>query len=309
MNRKTFIGAGMVGSLALALVYAAGPALSPHDFNRYSVLTSAGPDEPEAAVMRKIQRLVWAEHIVRKDENSAGQIAQAYGTTSMSLQATNNDELLVLNAGRKLVVLNKNGQLYEVRKGTETLNQIVARYHRDRHQALKFKETIVASNKLPGSALLSDYEFNRGQRLLVPKVSMSFDTYRFPFQGWGWGRISSRFGSRYHPLLKRRRFHEGLDIAKPWGTPVYPARSGKIVEAGWTEGYGQLIVIRHADGATTRYGHLSKIYIRVGETVQRGRTMIGRVGSTGLATGPHLHFEVRDRSGRAVNPGTKIGRR
>jgi murein DD-endopeptidase MepM/ murein hydrolase activator NlpD len=70
-----------------------------------------------------------------------------------------------------------------------------------------------------------------------------------------------------------------------------------------------IIVIRHKGGETTRYGHLSKIYVKAGQLVQRGRTLIGRVGSTGLSTGPHLHFEVRDKNGRAVNPQTKIGRR
>jgi murein DD-endopeptidase MepM/ murein hydrolase activator NlpD len=257
----------------------------------------------------KIRRLVWTQHVVGKGETSVARLAQMYNTTPMSLQTTNNDELLILNPGRKLIVHNKDGKLYEVRKATETLDQIVARYHRDRQQALMFKEKIIEANDLPGSALLTDYEFSKGQRVLLPKVSETWDTYRFPFSGWGWGRISSRFGARYHPLLKRTKFHEGLDIAKPWGTPVYPARSGKVVEAGWTEGYGQLLVIRHSDGATTRYGHLSKIYVKVGDIVQRGKTLIGRVGSTGLSTGPHLHFEVRDRSGRAVNPGSKIGRR
>jgi murein DD-endopeptidase MepM/ murein hydrolase activator NlpD len=299
--------AAALGSLLPAAAAAGG--LSPYDFTRYSVLTPAGPAQPEAAVVRKISRLIWAEHVIVKGENSAYQLAQDFGTTPMSLQATNNDELLILSPGRKLIVHNKNGQLYEVRKATTTLDDIVRLYHRDRQQALKFKEAIIVANKLPGSALLSDYEFNKGDRVLLPKVSVTFDTYRFPFQGWGWGRISSRFGNRYHPLLKRTKFHEGLDIARAWGTPVYPARSGKVVEAGWTEGYGQLIVIRHSDGATTRYGHLSKIFVKSGDIVQRGRTLIGKVGSTGLSTGPHLHFEVRDRNGRAVNPGSKIGRR
>lgn len=291
-------------------VWGSGPgAALPYDFARFSVLTPVGPEEPSPALVHAVHRLVWADHVIVKGENSSHQIAKTYGTTPMSLQATNNDELLILNPGRKIVVHNKNGQLYEVRRATETLDQIVARVHRDRQQALKYKQVVVMANKLPGVALLGDFWFYKGQRVLLPNVSVSFDTYRFPFQGWGWGRISSRFGNRYHPLLKRKRFHDGLDIARPWGTPVYPARSGRVTEAGWNEGYGQIIVIRHADGATTRYGHLSKISVKVGEIVQRGKTLIGRVGSTGLSTGSHLHFEVRDRSGKAVNPGAKIGRR
>lgn len=301
-----FLAAGFLAA-AFAAAPPAGP--TPHDWSRFSVATPAGPEEPVPEVVRRIKRLVYAEHRVARGEYSVWKLASAYGTTMMSLQATNNNELLYPSPGLRLVVHNKVGQLYEVRKERETLDAIVAKYHRDPGQALKFKESIVYANRLPGSALLGDYDLPKGAKLLLPKVTVSFDTYRFPFTGDGWPRISSRFGSRYHPVLKRKRFHEGLDIPKPWGTPVVPARSGKVVQAGWTEGYGMLIVIQHSDGATTRYGHLSKINVKPGDIVKRGRTVIGRVGSTGLSTGPHLHFEVRNRKGTPVNPGAKIGRR
>jgi murein DD-endopeptidase MepM/ murein hydrolase activator NlpD len=301
----------MIGILLTLLIGSgaqAGPSSIPAQaFERYSVLTPAGPAEPSPELIRSLDRLVWTQHSVIKGEYGAEQIAKKYGTTAMSLQVTNNDELYVLNPGRKMIVLNKNGQLYEVKKATETLDRIIATVHRDKAQAFKYKQLVVAVNRLPGVALLEDYELVKGQRLLLPNVTRSWDSYHFPIVGPI--RISSGFGSRYHPLLKRRRMHDGLDIAKPWGTPVYPARSGTVTEAGWSEGYGQLIVIRHADGMTTRYGHLSKMYVKAGQSVQRGKTLIGRVGSTGLSTGPHLHFEVRDRNGKAVNPGAKIGRR
>ncbi len=298
----------LLAALLSSGAFAQAPAL-PEAFAKYSVLTPAGPDEPDPALFKKLHRLVWAVHKVTKADANLGLLAKEYSTTTMSLQATNDDELLILNPGRKVVVLNGNGELYQVRKATETLSHIVRRYHADPRAALRFKEAVVAANKLPGSALLVDWEFKKGDRVLLPKISVNFDTYRFPFAGWGWGRISSTFGERYHPILHRTRFHDGLDIAKPWGTPVYPARSGRVIQAGWSEGYGELIVIRHSDGATTRYGHLSKILVKVGQLVQRGKTLIGRVGSTGLSTGPHLHFEVRDRNNHPVNPKTKIGRR
>lgn len=305
-RERLALAALLLGAGALAV--AASPGAAVFEPGRVSVLTPAGPEEPAPALLARLKRLVYAEHRIARGEYSISLLAKAYGTTVMSLQATNNNELLYPSPGMKVTVHNKVGQLYEVRKGTESLSRIVARFHRDPRQAAKFREAVVAANRLPGSALLSDYEFPRGKRLLLPNVTVNFDTYRFPFTG-GWPRISSRFGSRYHPLLKRRRFHDGLDIAKPWGTPVVPARSGAVVEAGWREGYGMMIVIRHSDGATTRYGHLSKISVKPGDIVTRGKTLIGRVGSTGLSTGPHLHFEVRDRNGRPVNPGAKIGRR
>jgi murein DD-endopeptidase MepM/ murein hydrolase activator NlpD len=126
--------------------------------------------------------------------------------------------------------------------------------------------------------------------------------YHIPFAWTSWPRISSSFGRRFHPLLHRLAFHRGIDLPRPYGTPVFPARTGRVLAAGWASGYGLVVVIEHPDGFTTRYGHLSRITVRPGADVEAGRTLIGYVGSTGLSTGPHLHFEVRDSSGAAVNP-------
>lgn len=288
--------------------YAAEPGwnVGPADFARYSVLTPSGPPEPDPEVFKKIKSLVYAEHKVQKGEYSAWHLAKTYNTTAMSLQTTNNDELILLYPGKKVTVHNKDGLLYEVKKGSETLDAIVNRFRRDAKERKALKDSVIIVNKLPGSALLQEFTFSKGDRVLLPKISIAFDTYRIPVEGV---RVSSRFGFRTHPITKKKKFHEGMDIPKPWGTPVYPARSGTVVEAGWHGGYGQLITIRHTDGFTTRYGHLSKILVNVGQFVHRGKTMIGRVGSTGLSTGPHLHWEVRTPNGKALNPGAKIGRR
>ncbi len=311
-SARPVLSAGCVAAvLALAVTVGvrAQSAVSHLDWNRFSVLTPSGPEEPSPEFFKKVKKLVYSEHRIAKGEYSAWHLAKKYGTTAMSLQTTKGEEMLILYPGMKVWVHNKDGMLYEVKKDSQTLDEIVGRFHREPRAAQRFKESVVAANRLPGRALLGEFTFERGQRLLLPKISMVFDTYRFPFAGGGPTRISSRFGYRYHPILQRRKLHEGLDLPKPWGTPVYPARSGKVIEAGWKEGYGQIVIIRHADGATTRYGHLSKVHVRAGQVVERGKTLIGRVGSTGLSTGPHLHFEVRDRNGKAVNPGAKIGRR
>lgn len=113
-------------------------------------------------------------------------------------------------------------------------------------------------------------------------------------------RISSTFGTRVHPIKKTRRHHNGIDYAATEGTAVMAAGDGKVVSAGWRGGYGKAIVIRHASGTETLYGHLSKIGVVADQTVTAGR-VIGNVGSTGQSTGPHLHYEVR-RGGRAVDP-------
>ncbi|MBI4057692.1 MAG: M23 family metallopeptidase [Elusimicrobia bacterium] len=140
-----------------------------------------------------------------------------------------------------------------------------------------------------------------------PCRSIGF-AYLIPFRSERWPKISSPFGLRFHPVLKYTRFHEGWDLPKPHGTAVYPSRNGRVVFAGWRSGYGKILEIRHADGVITRYGHLSEIHVRVGQWVRQGKNLIGRVGSTGLSTGPHLHFEVRDARGVPLDPYQKMGR-
>jgi murein DD-endopeptidase MepM/ murein hydrolase activator NlpD len=112
--------------------------------------------------------------------------------------------------------------------------------------------------------------------------------------------ITSGFGVRFHPILKVYRPHHGVDYGAPYGSPVYAVAEGVVKKAGWMGGYGKVVIIKHSNGFETLYGHLSSILVKVGERVEQGR-MIGRVGSTGLSTGPHLHFEVR-KNGKLVNP-------
>lgn len=114
------------------------------------------------------------------------------------------------------------------------------------------------------------------------------------------GRITSGFGLRMHPLLRYMRMHKGIDIGAPWGTPVYAAISGVVRVAGRSAGYGNLIKLDHGGGIASGYGHLSRILVRPGQQVARGQ-QIGAVGSTGMSTGPHLHWEVW-KNGVAVNP-------
>jgi len=103
--------------------------------------------------------------------------------------------------------------------------------------------------------------------------------------------ISSLFGSRVHPVTGQVRFHQGTDLAAAEGTPVVAAFSGRVEIAGQMGGYGLIVVISHGDTHETRYAHLSEILVKTGQEIRQG-TVIGLVGSTGLATGPHLHFEI-----------------
>ncbi|MBW4693673.1 MAG: peptidoglycan DD-metalloendopeptidase family protein [Lyngbya sp. HA4199-MV5] len=114
------------------------------------------------------------------------------------------------------------------------------------------------------------------------------------------GEITSGFGWRVHPILGYQRFHSGLDFGADYGTTINASDSGTVIFAGWYGGYGNAVIIDHGGGITTLYGHASELYVSEGQTVQRGQP-IAAIGSTGLSTGPHLHFEVRQ-NGDPVDP-------
>ena len=114
------------------------------------------------------------------------------------------------------------------------------------------------------------------------------------------GRISSSYGMRMHPLLGFLRMHKGMDIAAPYGSPIYAAVDGVVAFAGRSGGYGNLVKLAHRGGLASGYGHMSRIAVSPGERVRQGE-VIGYVGSTGNSTGPHLHWEVW-RNGTTINP-------
>ena len=128
---------------------------------------------------------------------------------------------------------------------------------------------------------LQIYEAALRERARVPSI--------WPVEG----ESTDSFGVRGNPFGGGgAEFHPGQDIAAPRGTPVLAPAEGVVVEAGWKNGYGQTVVLDHGNGLTTRYGHLSKIEVTMGQELKRG-DQLGQVGSTGRSTGPHLHYEVR----------------
>lgn len=116
--------------------------------------------------------------------------------------------------------------------------------------------------------------------------------------------VTSHFGWRVHPILGTERFHSGTDFGADYGTPILAAAPGTVIVADWYGGYGNAVVIDHGGGITTLYGHCSELYVSEGQTVVAGQA-IAAVGSTGLSTGPHLHFEVRE-NGDPVDPMTYL---
>lgn len=114
------------------------------------------------------------------------------------------------------------------------------------------------------------------------------------------GAISSNFGSRVNPITHKKEIHGGMDIAAAYGTNIAAALGGKVRYVGWDDGYGNFIIISHNSGLETLYGHCSKITAKVNAEVKKGDT-IALVGSTGMSTGPHCHFEIR-LNGTRLNP-------
>ena len=112
--------------------------------------------------------------------------------------------------------------------------------------------------------------------------------------------ITSLAGNRVHPVTGEVRYHSGIDIGVPNGDPVWAAAAGTVTMAGWNGNYGNCVMVTHGNGYTTVYGHLSGIAVSYGQSVNMGQT-VGYCGSTGLTTGPHLHFEIRE-GGSFLNP-------
>ncbi|MEW6041936.1 MAG: M23 family metallopeptidase [Elusimicrobiota bacterium] len=297
----------VVGFLVLCGVFSITASSKPvvYDYARFSVLTPPGPDEPLPEVF-KLPKLIHARHKIKKGENIRT-IAKVYNADIRSLQSTNNNEFIYMSKGESMRIHNGKGLLYQVKTDRETLSSIVKRFKKSTADIKKLKEEIVRENEIPPSSLLTDYKFSRGDRIILPGIYVNLDTYSFPLNGRI--RISSGYGLRFHPILKRVTFHKGCDIPMPYGAPVYPSRSGKVIFAGWINGYGYVVDIRHSDGSKTRYGHLSKILVKVGDTAQKGKTIVGKVGSSGLSTGPHLHFEIITPSGKSINPKLKFGKK
>ena len=172
---------------------------------------------------------------------------------------------------------------------------------------------MIEGNVAPRPSMVS-YDFSLAS--VLPEVPY---TNTLAYRGAGGGSgivfplsvaapITSLFGWRVHPITGDRRFHAGTDLGAPTGTPILAAAKGQVESANWLGGYGLAVVINHSSAQQSLYGHMSEIFVQPGQWVEPG-TVIGRVGSTGNSTGPHLHFEVRHLTQNgwvAVDPGVQL---
>lgn len=196
-----------------------------------------------------------------------------------------NDIKSRLTSGNTLVIPNMKGILHTVKKN-ESLAKIAAQYKQYKVRL----DDIIFINQI------SDESVTVGERLFIPGAKLPLDNlvdklkdvFAYPVAGL----VVSGVGNRIDPFTFTKSFHPGVDIKARYGSPVRAARDGKVTFAGLNGGYGKLVVINHGGGLETFYGHLSVINVKVGQKVNK-RFNIGKVGSTGRSTGPHLHFEVR----------------
>lgn len=215
---------------------------------------------------------------------------------------------------QKILLISRKGSLHRVEPG-ETLVKILDRYNRPRAKSKEplTEERLKSCNRLP---LLG--RVKEGDILFIPDaISQQMceemrDSYQlteiFNYPLWQGGKFTSFMGFRTHPIKGNRRFHNGVDIKVPSGTRVCAARSGTVIESGWKGGYGNVVVLRHQvpngrggiDTYQTLYGHASKVLVKPGSHVKQGQ-IIARSGSTGMSTGPHLHFTIW-KNGKIVDP-------
>ncbi len=221
-------------------------------------------------------------------------ITLKFGLTNIStLIAVNNiDNVRQLRSGQKLTIPSVDGLTYTVRSG-DTMQGLSSRYNIAMEDILDVND-------------LDTKELQVGQKLFIPGAKLSAERIRqamgeqfiYPIAS-GW-RLTSRFGPRLDPITGAKSRHTGIDMAAPKGTPIKAAMGGKVIVAGFSNVFGNYVIINHGNGYQSLYGHMSKILVKKGQSVGQGER-VGAVGSTGYSTGNHLHFTVY-KNGQLIDP-------
>lgn len=257
------------------------------------------------------------EHTINKGD-SVWKLAKQYETDYTLIigqnSLTNPDQII---PGKKLTILTKQGILYKVKEG-DTLSEIALKYRisqKSINDTNKIGKHLLAGTSifLPDAIEIIEVHDKKAVEAMgkiadkeeedkqnnpaddVPgdnSVSEKKRTNKGKFVWPASGRITSGFGMRVSPVYGKEMFHNGIDICVNEGTPVHAAAAGKIIYAGWKEGYGNMVVVRHSDNYLTVYAHLSSIKVKADQKVKQNQ-IIALSGNTGLTTGAHLHFEIR----------------
>ena len=237
-----------------------------------------------------------------KSGDMIGFIADAFNITQDTIISVNNiKNTRTIQPGQYLKIPSMPGIVYTVKTDGETPSSIAEKYKVDAQKCalVNFVST--------------DSPLASGSSLFVPDAALDAftlaeingDLFKKPLHSRYW--LSSNYGWRDSPFnTGKRSFHSGIDMAASQGTPIYPSMSGVVEVAGFNSTYGNYVIIRHHSGYKTLYGHMVRpAPVKVGNYVYAGTTVIGYVGTTGMSTGPHLHFTVY-KNGKTINPLTVL---
>lgn len=260
---------------------------------------AASPQEIQTAVKTEAGEpvtLTYQTYRV-KSGDMIGYIADTFGITQDTIISVNNiRQSRLIQPNQYLKIPSMAGILYTVKTNGETPLTIAEKYQVDAEKCA------LVNYITPGTELKAGYS------LFVPDAELDWitrqeingDLFKKPLKARYW--LSSSYGWRDSPFNPgTRSFHGGIDMAVAQGTPIYPSMDGKVTTAGYNATYGNYVIVTHHSGYKTLYGHMSKITCKKGNMVYAGSTQIGLVGSTGLSTGPHLHFTVY-KNGNTINP-------
>ncbi len=241
--------------------------------------------------------VTFQNYTVKSGDTISG-ISLAFGLSNIStLIAVNKIEnVRSLSTGKKLIIPSMDGLLHSVESG-ETLDGIAEKYSVSVEDLLDVNDLLTTDVKV-------------GDSLFIPGAKMDKDTllkamgevFSYPITA-SW-RLTSRFGTRKDPFDGHISSHTGIDMACPKGTPIHVALTGTVAFTGFSNIYGNYVIVKHHDGYQTLYAHMSQIKTKKGSYVSQG-DVIGLVGSTGYSTGPHLHFTVY-KNGKLVDPLTVL---
>lgn len=307
-NQKRLLMCILVGCISFGIVASATVYLYTRNLEHNAVggLETPNAIETSQDVMENVIgespesdiSLSYISYRVQKGD-MIGHIAQAFGITQDTLFSVNNiHSSRNLQIGQYLKVPSLPGILYTVKKEGETLDAIAQKYRVDCAKCACVNN-LTKEEGLPQGLVLFIPDAKMDD---LTKQEINGDLFTKPLHSRYY--ISSSFGWRASPFTGARSYHSGLDMAANYGTKIYASLAGKVTATGYNSTYGNYVIIQHHSGYKTLYGHMSAILVAPRQNVTSS-TVIGRVGSTGLSTGPHLHFTVY-KNGKTVNPAVLI---
>ena len=259
-------------------------------------IVGSGKSRAELAALFK-KPVSYQTYTVRSGDTLGG-ITKRFGLTNLStlIDVNGITNARSLHEGQKLRIPSVDGLMYTVSKGN-SLTGLSAKFSVPLEDLLDVND-------------LASQTLTVGQQLFIPGAKMDAaklhevlgDLFKIPITAAY--RISSKFGWRPDPFTGVRSYHTGIDLACPEGTPIGAAMNGTVAFVGWSNVFGNYIIVNHPNGYQTLYGHLSASRVKKGQSVTQA-TVIGLVGSTGYSTGAHLHFTVY-KNGRLVNPSSVL---